>query len=333
MSHSLRTAGLSRPTLERETEGLTMKKTIAILAAAALLGACAKKDISPDEVRAAMPKPADIQVGSPKAANPGALTVEDAVTIPAEFALDSYYVALTFNLNSWAILTLVQVITAFPPTECTADQCTWGPWKDDNNAQVSWRMVVKRDGDGYSYVLGAHAAAATDFTPILSGHAFPGADGRHGQGDFVLDLDASKTVQPTKDDHGKLSVTYDNRTFLKLTALFTGAKNSDPAGPAYLDIAYDFEESATGGDLQFMFQGVGTSKNLSLATRWVTGGEGRGDAKYVETGASHTASQCWAGNAGGFVLEYQIVDAVTMVGSNDACAPFGTPVYSTLTLP
>jgi hypothetical protein len=240
-------------------------------------------------------------------------------------------VALTFNVSTWWTLTLLQLITAFPPTECTPDSCTWGPWTGDR--QVVWRLVVDRAGDGYSYVLAAHASGATDFTPIISGHAFPGSSSNRGHGDFSMDFDASRAVDPTREDHGKLSVTYDNRTFLGVTALFEGAKNSDPAGSPYLDIAYDYAESATGGDLQFMFQGVGSDANLSLATRWLIGGQGRGDAKYVATGDDHTASQCWLGDAGGFALDYYVVDVTTIIGSNDACAPFATPVYSTLTLP
>ena len=313
-----------------------MKKTIALLAATALLGsACAKKDIDPDEVRQAMPKPAVVQVGAAMSTDPGALSA--ATGLPAEYAVSSYWIAATFNVSTWWTLTLLQVITAFPPTECTSDSCTWGPWTGDRG--VVWKLKVDQAGDGYDYVLSAHAAGQSEWKTLLSGNAQPGATDSRGLGNFTMDFDASRAVDPTNDDHGKLSVEYDNRTLLQISALFLGAKSEDPAsGDDFLDIAYDFSKSATGGELQIMFEGVTTSKNLSLRTRWLEGGQGRGDAKYVDGAVNYQASQCWLGATGDYVLQYGVVQAgsnepVVIVGNNDACAPFLSPVYSNLSLP
>jgi len=315
-----------------------MKKTIALLAAAALTAACAK-DIDPDDVRAAMPKASVVQLEYPSSSVPGALSAP-TVGQPSEYAVASVWTALTFNLATAWTLTLLQIITAFPPTECGTDSCTWGPWTGDR--AVVWRLDVTQAGAGYDYVLAAHAADSQTFLSIIEGTAFRGSQIGRGNGDFTINFDNGRTVDPDgNDDHGVLGVNYDNRSNLQVGALFLGARNDDPENPGseFLDIAYLFGESATGGELQVMFETTDGVKTLSLRTRWVDGGQGRGDARYTEDATTYEASQCWLGVAGGadaWDTAYErIAFGVTEIesGSLSACGAFSSPVYSNLVLP
>jgi hypothetical protein len=315
-----------------------MKKTIALLAAAALTAACAK-DIDPDDVRAAMPKAGVIQLQYPSSETPGALSAP-AVGEPSGFAVASVWTALTFNGATFWTLLLLQVITAFPPTECGTDQCTWGPWTD-NATQVVWRLEVGKNGDGFDYVLAAHAADSQTFLSIIEGTAFKGSQVGRGNGDFTVNFDNARTVDPSKDDHGVLDVSYDNRSNLQIGALFMGARNDDPENPGseFLDIAYQFAELATGGELQIMFETTDDVKNLSLRTRWTTGGAGRGDARYTEDGTAYEASQCWLGAPAGVdawdIAYERLAFGVTEIESGmlSACGAFSSPLYSSLILP
>jgi hypothetical protein len=314
-----------------------MKKTIAILAAAALTAACAKK-IDPNEVREAMPQASAIQIQTAESGAGGALSVA-AVGAPSEYLAASVWTAFTFNFATAWTLTVIQFITLFPPSSCDPDRCTWGPWTGEH--QVEWKLDVTRNGDGFDYVLAAHAASSAEFLPIVSGTAFKGSQIGRGNGEFTINFTNGATVDPLSDDHGVLEVSYDNRSNLQIGALFLGARNDDPENPdsQFLDIAYQFGELATGGELQVMFETVdGPEKNLSLRTRWVTGGHGRGDARYTEGTTNFEASQCWLGASAGvdaWETTYErLTDGVTVVTTGEvaSCDPFPDPLYSNLVL-
>lgn len=317
-----------------------MKKTIALLAATALLAACGQKDIDPDDVRQALPKAAQVQLQTASSDPAGALSAPN-LGEPAEYAAASFWTAFTFNVATAWTLTVVQFITSLPPTECDADACTWGPWTDEETAAV-WKLDVTRNGDGYDWVLAAHAADSQTFLSVIEGTAFSGGMPGRGYGDLTLNFDNGRAVNPASDDHGVLDVSYDNRASLQIDALFLGARNDDPENDAseFLDIAYRFGESAAGGELQIAFETVdGPEKNLSLRTRWTVGGQGRGDARYSEGGTAYEGSQCWLGESAGaeaWLATYErFAFGVTEVesGSLASCGLYSSPLFSNLVLP
>ena len=321
-----------------DDEASRMKNAIAFLAAAALTAACAQK-IDPNEVRSALPQASAVQIGTPQGTGGSALTVAEVGTA-SEYAAASYWTALTFNGATWWILTVVHVITLFPPTSCTDTSCTWGPWLDQAKG-ATYRLDVSKSGDGYDYVLAGHGDGSADFLPLVSGKAFPGSAPSRGNGDFTVNFENGRTIDPTSNDHGTLDVSYDNRASLQIGAVFLGARNDDPANPGsqYIDIAYQFGAAATGGELQVAFQTTDHVKNLSLRTRWADGGQGRGDAKYTESTEQVEASQCWPGvTAGGGAWQtvYERMQSgldVVETGDIAGCGAFSDPVYSTLVLP
>lgn len=314
-----------------------MIKIASLLAAAALLAACGNP-IDPTEVRDVLPKADAIQIATPDATPaPGALTVgqDGAPVYGSEYAVKSYWMAVTVNVGVWWTLKLVETITVFPAT-CSDDACTWGPWHDQNNY---WKLVVSRSGDGYAYELLGQKGSTPDgaFVPVLSGVAFPGRDRRHGHGAFTVDFEAEAALDHgalwQQNDFGTLDVAYDNRTGLRIDATFLGARGEDDG--RLLNAVYAFDATGgNGGELQVAFRTLDDqpARNLSLRTRWNGEGAGRGDARFFSTDGSWTleyeASECWGG-APTFAL---VFDTDPAFGEESSCA-YAPASYADLAVP
>lgn len=345
------------------------KTTVTLLAAAALAAGCAKEQqISLAEARAAVPEPATIRIDTPKdtadgsvqqlaAAKLGAASVAAAeaaptfdpgflVTTNSEFARWSYVTAWTVNGGAWWTLTLIRVVTLFPPTSCQEDTCTWGPWEDGSAADESvkikrWKLVVTKVDEGeFRYTLSAmNLVEPGPWLDILSGTSYPTAPGR-GHGTVVLSFDNARQLPEPEDDHGVLTIHYDNREAVVIDAELVGARDEENGNP--LNAVYAFDAGAR--DLQVAFEGTDAELNpvgLSLHTRWDETGAGRGDARvFVEDQGgqwqfSFGASECWLGASGSFQLSYD-TDPEPVLNDSSAtyCGAFaGAPVYSDLTVP
>ncbi|HET8542853.1 MAG TPA: hypothetical protein VFL83_23475 [Anaeromyxobacter sp.] len=288
-----------------------MKKLTATLAAALLLAACAEKVDPAQEYRDALPTAQAVQLGTPSAdANPGAISVSrDALgqspSYGSEYAQTSYWTAVTVNVGVWWTLTLVQVIASFKPTHCDDAECSWGPWPGDDGLN-EWMFHVAKVGESYEYELMARPIeGAADWTNILTGTALPGVDRHHGSGDFTINFDAQDLLAHdpdtyVKEDHGVLSVTYDNTADVSIDATLVGGKNDDPSKPHMMDATYSFLDTGAGGTLGLRVLNRDTTERVSLFTRWNGTGAGRSDVQYSGAGGATpaTASECWAGAGG-----------------------------------
>ena len=332
---------MDRPTSTEDS----MKKTLSASAAALLLAACGGSNLDPNVARSALPAASSVQIGTPSASSSAATalvaTSSAAATAPGttappytpSFAVMSYWTAVTVNVGVWWTLTLVDVITAFPPASCTATSCTWGPWLD-NQTQNQWKLVVEKSGAAYDYVLsGENAATQGSFLPVISGTAYPGPDRYHGNGTLTLDFDAGKKLNPASNDSGKLDVTYDNRTGVSIGATVTNAKNGNPANPYPMNAVYRFDgTNGSGGVMQVAFENLTTTEQFSIRTRWNATGAGRSDAQYVAAGGGLTVetSQCWDG-APTFPATY---DGAQVPATGDAALCVFTPaLYADVVLP
>jgi len=291
-----------------------MTKLTATLAAVLVLAACAEQVDPAQQYRDALPQKEAIQIGTPSAdANPGALSVSrDALgqspSYGSEYAIMSYWTAVSVNVGVWSTLTLVQIITAYPPSSCDDAACTWGPWPGDDGLN-EWKFHAEKVGESYDYALSARPiAGAAEWVDLLVGSATPGADRHHGDGNFTIDFDAQGAldhggVVDWQQDYGRLEVTYDNRTDLSIGASLVGGKNDDPANPHLMNAVYAFLDTGAGGELQLGVVNLGTAERVSLRTRWDAGGAGRGDAHYngldpAGAPVDYFASECWVGAAG-----------------------------------
>jgi hypothetical protein len=288
-------------------------RKLAFAALAVLAAACGESALTADEIRDALPKKEAIRIGTPDdaaAASAGLQNALRALAAPAmtsEFAVTTYWTAVTVNTAVWWTLLNLEVITLFPPTACTEDACTWGPHLGDDQLN-RWQLVVSREGDGYAYALSGQPVAHPEvgFLPLIAGVARRGQDRLHGHGTFTVDFDAAADLDHeagwTQEDHGVLEVTYDNRTDLQVDCVFLGARSDDPADPVFMDAAYAFDASAGGGTLEVAFRTLELEpRTLSLRSRWNETGAGRGDARVTFDGGWYEKSECWDA-AGGELL-------------------------------
>lgn len=326
-------------------------RKLAALAAALLAAGCAQKDVA-EEFRSAMPSAQEVQVGAPAAgqaavaAAPGAPVGRvEAAAAPArsEYAVTSLAFATSINVSVAVTLLRLEAVTAWPPTACTDDACTWGPGSEQGDVN-EWQLVVTRAGEGYDYALqGRPKGQQGAFVSLISGQAFPGPARHRGHGTLTIDFEAAWAglahgVYPdgsprVQEDFGVVQIAYDARNDLAVQAAFAGAKDADrfAADPtARADVWYDFAAKPAGGDLHLAFRTLplgDASESVSLHTRWANGGNGRGDVEYVgpqaPSGPYH-ASECWSDAAGGFALTY---DTEPAYGAETACAGFPSADY------
>jgi hypothetical protein len=325
-----------------------MKKLTSWTAAAALtLAACGASEDPAQKYRDAMPKAAAVQVGTPDsdqtAANAlvsSSASLVDGTAPKSEYAVMSYYLALTLNGGVGWTLTFVQFVTAFPPTSCDDASCTWGPWVDDHGLN-RWKLTVQKVDGAYEYVLAGQRGSdtASPWASLIAGTAYP-VDRAHGSGAFTIDFDAEATLEHgplwEQKDFGRLDVTYDNTRDASITAEFVGARNSDPLDRHFLNAAYSFQDAASGGTLQIAFENLDTTEVVKLRTRWSAGGAGRGDVVYDPDGAGAAdpvkASECWAGAAQEYAEVYDSKD-FPQLRDESACSPFASAVDATIALP
>jgi hypothetical protein len=324
-----------------------MKKVNAILAALALAACNATEKDSAQQFRDALPKSQAAKVGTYQDAGATASGVArqplgDSNLLQSEYAVTSYYLALSVNGGAKAILDLLQFIVAFPPTACVENtSCTWGPWAGDQGLN-RYQLVVTRDADAYLYVLSGQNAvvAGSPFVDLLTGTAVP-VDRDHGSGRFTLSFDNVHTGLAhgpayVQTDYGRLVVDYDNTIqspFVRAT--FLGAKNQDPNNPHFMNAAYDFEAATSGGTLQVAVENLTTGDTLRLGTRWSASGQGRADVLFTAAaGGSLTASECWAGRSQDFAEVYDTKHLdIPELQDASGCSPFSDFQTSTIPFP
>lgn len=325
------------------------KKTL--LAAALALAACVPAETDPaQKFRDVLPKAEAVQVGTPQDEAPaGALAVRrdalgDTAMLQSEYAVMSYYLALSVNGGAGLMLGVLQFIVAHPPTTYDDTSATWGPWVDEQGNNF-WKLDVEKVGEDYAYVLSAqNGETLGDFVTVLSGVATPGADRDHGSGNFTIFFDAEELLFHgplyVRDDFGQLTITYDNTQNVSVTAVFTGGHkddgDQDPTNDHVMDAAYSFQDAASGGELQVAFADLTSDETVALRTRWSAGGAGRSDVHYTPPGGTpvYSASECWAGHAQDFAEVYDSKHTeIPELADENACSPFSTPSYADIPLP
>jgi hypothetical protein len=159
---------------------------------------------------------------------------------------------------------------------------------------------------------------------VIDGTADPRPGDDKGSGEFTVDFDASKRVNPidSGDAKGSIDVHYDlTKRHLDLTVMSTDANNQ----PALADYAYN-ETADGGGDMTFDVSvnagGTALLETLTLRSRWLNTGAGRADARIAggDLGTIQvTASECW-GTTFSRVFYKDSNNFAPAQGSESACA-------------
>lgn len=255
---------------------------------------CVKQDEAPtSEIQRAIPTAEQVQIKLP----------ENQARMLGEIA--DYYkvtrdVTRTLNGGSAWVLILIHAIVQYPVTSINGNVYTWGPWSDTLDP-AEYKLDVTDNGDGtYDYVLSGRnkTLAGSQFENVIEGHADPTPGELQGNGDFKIDFDAGKRVNPVDsgDAKGTVIVQYD----LAARHLDLIAQAPDANGnPAMFEYAYN-ETLDGGGDMVFNVTadggGTAAAENMVIRSRWQADGAGRGDARLAggDLGAAQAiASECW----------------------------------------
>src|SRR3569623_733756 len=208
----------------------TMKSLLAATASLSL-SACVQQDAAPMGIDKAIPTSDQVSIKLPQA------------TTRAVGDLASYYVVArdvtrTFNGGSAWVLVLIHSIVQYPVTSLSGDVYTWGPWSGSALDPATYKLDVTANADGtFDYSLqGKNKSDPTAvYEAVISGHADPTPGELQGNGEFLIDFDASKRVNPvdTGDAHGQVDVNYNLATrHLALHIMSTDA-HSPPVSAAY----------------------------------------------------------------------------------------------------
>ena len=288
---------------------------------------CVRQDAAPtSEIDKALPTSDQVKIKLPDGQ---ARTVGDLAT----YYLVTRSATATFNGGSAWVLLLLHTIVQYPVTSVSGDTYTWGPWSDALDP-AEYRLDVTAQTDGtYDYVfVGRNKTVAnSQFETVLNGHADPTAGELQGNGNFTLDLDASKRVDPidNANNKGAIAAHYDlAKKSLALHIISTDDNNA----PVVADYAY--QEGVDGsGDMTFDIQGNagGTALNedMTVRSRWTADGAGRGDARVAggDLGTAQAiASECWGTN---FRRSYYTDNASFQPTEGDAASC----VFTTVDLP
>jgi hypothetical protein len=255
---------------------------------------CVRQDSAPSsDIDKALPTSDQVKIKLPEGQN---RTIGDLAT----YYLTTRAATATFNGGSAWVLVLLHTIVQYPVTSVSGDTYTWGPWSNALDP-AEYRLDVTAQGDGtYDYNFSGRnkTLSNSQFEVVLSGHADPTPGELQGNGEFLLDLDASKRVDPidNANNKGTIDARYDLAAKkLDLHIISTDDNNA----PVVAD--YSYQEGADGsGDMTFDILGNagGTPLNedMTVRSRWNADGAGRGDARVAggDLGSSQAiASECW----------------------------------------
>lgn len=263
---------------------------------------------SPDgtEFSAAVPQAEGIRVAAPPSAG-------DAATGVAPAHWHDYTRRITVDVNKAArsVVSSVWFIAHTIPSEVTEDFSRWGPFTLFDEP-VAWRLIIERAEDGgFRYRLDGRpreSTADSDFRLVVDGNGYGEDDVRHGDGRFIIDLDAANQLDPEKfesEDGGRVTFTHD---------LPPGLEEDEAAVPREIRVEFDPEGDAWaslisranldgGGELEVtgLVDTDSSSSALEDATvvsRWQADGAGRADVTLAAGdtpggGALLTITECW----------------------------------------
>jgi hypothetical protein len=272
-----------------------MMKSLLAATTAVSLAACVQQDAPPAGIDQAIPTADQVSIKFPSGQS-------RAVGDLANYYVVTRDVTRTFNGGSAWVLILIHSIVQFPVTSISGDTYTWGPWSGDALDPAVYKLDVTANADGtYDYSLSGRSKSdpTAPFEAVISGHADPTPGELQGNGEFFIDFDASKRVNPVDngDAKGQVDVHYDLAArHLDLHIMST----DDTGAPVAADYAYDKADDGGGNmtfDVSANVGGTALDEDVTIRSRWLNNGEGRGDFRIAggDLGSEQAiGSQCWS---------------------------------------
>jgi hypothetical protein len=277
-----------------------------LLAATATLSlvACVNKDDGAPSIDRSLPTADQVSIKVPRS-NASARADSQVLGQLSPYYVITLGVTSTFNGGTAWVLTLIHAIVQTPPTSIQGNVYTWGPGSNALDP-ADYKLVVTASADGtFSYQLSGKSKTqpGAKFEVLIDGMADPRAGEDRGSGDFTVDFDAGKRVNPIQngDARGTMDVHYD----LAEAHLDLSLSSTDAQGrPTAADYAYNAAKDG-GGDMTFDVSadagGTALLETLTLRSRWLGTGAGRTDARISGGdlgGLQVTASECWSTSFG-----------------------------------
>lgn len=271
-----------------------MTKSVLAAVLATTLVSCVKHEDAPRDLARAIPTAAQVRIELP---GETARVLGDV----AEWYVATRDVTRTFNGGTGWVLALIHTIVQFPVTTVSGDTYTWGPWSDVLGP-AEYKLEVRAVPDGtYAYQLSGRSKLdlPATFEVIIDGVADPRPGDLKGNGQFLVDFDASRRVNPIDTDpeaRGSVDVRYDLAArHLDLTIMSTDGDGQ----PVLADYAYN-QTLDGGGDMVFEIEadagGTPAQERVTLRSRWQSDGAGRADARLTggDLATEAIASECWS---------------------------------------
>lgn len=206
----------------------------------------------------------------------------------------------------------------------------WGPYQGQSALEpVSTGVYVEKVEDG-SYVWSVFqvpngGTVEEDAVSIVLGEVDPGATREVATGRFVIDFDAANALDPARLEVGQFATEY-SYDEAGVSALVTTDDFGYENGIKY-DAAYDYDELYDGeGEMDLAYLAdlnlSGTDEIVTLKSRWLADGQGRGDAQILGGDLkveAATASECW-GTDFKTAFWTDTVDLYEDVGEESLCA-------------
>lgn len=194
-----------------------------LLAGSAVLPGCMlDKQDDGEEFRQVVPRREAVAVAGPVAEVEGdaqALGVSPRADQPFRTGPHSKWYGFTravrggVNAVTAAVLGSAWVIVHTEPTSVQNGEATWGPYSDALEP-VTYRFRVLRVADAeYDYVLEGRPKTSSsegDYRALLSGHGYGKRHELHGEGEFTIDLEVARELDPLAhgDDSGSVHVVH-----------------------------------------------------------------------------------------------------------------------------
>lgn len=225
---------------------------------------------------------------------------------PGEFYISTVQITREVNLGVMGMLTFLDEVLTYPPTEEENGKAIWGPFPPDALEPVEIRVIIEKTGDNkFEFSFEARPKSSEDewMQWYFGENTTDGKTARHGMGSFTVDWDAMREYNPTVAEEGKIKVVYDTITsgrtidveFIdfkgkddeeKINADYHYKENADMSGEfdfiAKADIHKDMEDGAE----------YPKKEDWLFNTRWLSTGAGRSDVTI--TGGDIEAYCIWA---------------------------------------
>ncbi len=276
-------------------------------------GAEAFREAVPQEESVALSGPDASPTRSAAAAGPSRRSLGTAPALPyAQWYGFTREMRQGVNRITAGVLGGVWAILHVPPTTLARDAAIWGPYTDELEPATYRFRITRIASDEYDYTLDGRPKSSTDdqeFRTLLSGHGYGKPHVLHGQGEFSIDLDVAKSLDPFahQDDSGTVQVSYqlphdflENPNFLprSITAKVDAAGDAeytvesraliDHTGSIHVDAHVDIDASK---DTKL--------EDVVIDSRWNQAGAGRADIE-IAGGDLPSATpmvdavECWA---------------------------------------